>query len=157
MTKSISNISDVATEETNIIGTLDSILTIQAEDGTELVFRNFVERGQQTRGIPIYAELYDSNGDPLPQDTRIALEFEQPADDNPTVVSEPLENIRAYNSLDLQDQQNTDYVDRIKHVLKGRELVVGDNDEFSVSIECSEEIDWSTSRLQFAEDAVTEV
>ena len=156
MGKSISNISTVATERTNITGTLDPILEVQPKDGTELVIRNGVERGEQARGIPVYADLQDSNGDPLPLDTKVAIEFERPADDSPTVISEPLENIRSYRSLDIKDQQDADYVDRVKHILKGRGVLVEDTDRLYISVESSVEIDWANSRLQFDENAVTE-
>jgi len=84
MTKSISNISSLATELTNTTGVLSNILEVQPEDGTQLIFRNHVERGQQSLGIPIFAELQESAGDDLPLDTRLALQFERPADDNPS-------------------------------------------------------------------------
>ena len=149
--------SDVATEKTNVTGVLTPILEIDPEDGTTLVVKNGVERGQQSRGVPIYAILEDSNGDPLPRDTEVAIEFQGPTDDKPSVVSVPRQNIRPYNSLTIQEQQNTEYVDRVKHVLNGEALVIEDVETAYVSIESSEQIDWSNSRLQFDESAVVEV
>jgi len=156
MTKSISNISSLATELTNTTGVLSNILEVQPEDGTQLIFRNHVERGQQSLGIPIFAELQESAGDDLPLDTRLALQFERPADDNPTVVSEPLDNIRPYRALSVKEQQNEEFVDRVKNVLKGNALVVDDVDKMYVALESSAQIDWSNSRLQFDESAVCE-
>jgi hypothetical protein len=157
MTKTLSNVSSVAEEQQNTTGVLDPILAIQPENGTRLVIQNAVERGQQTLGVPVYGEFRDSDGNPIPLESRLALQFEQPADDSPSVISEPFENVRPYRSLDLKEQQNTDYVDRVKHVLRGKGLVVGDNDTLYVSVESSAQVDWSNTRVQFAESAVTEV
>jgi len=154
---SISNISDVATEETNATGVLTPILAIVPTDGTSLVIRNMVQRGQQDLGIPVYAELQDSNGNDLPADTTVGLAFEQPGDDDFTVVSETLDNIRPYRALSIQQQQNEEYVDRVKHVLKGEALVVDHTETFYVVVDSSAQIDWSNSRLQFDESAVREV
>jgi len=157
MTKSLSNISTIATEETNITGTLDSILEIEPEQGTSIILQNGVDRGDQIVGIPIFAELQDSNGNDLPQDTRIALEYEAPTDDNPSTVSEPKENIRVYRSLSVKEQQNEEYIDRTKHVLKDKMLVVRDVDSLYVSVESSAQIDWSNSQVTFDENAIREV
>lgn len=157
MTKSLSNISSIATEETNTTGVLDSVLAIQPDDGTSLIFQNGVERGDQIVGIPIFASLQDSGGSDLPQDTRVALEFERPTDDNPSVVSEPKENTRVYRSLSLKEQQNEEYIDRTKHVLKDKMLVVRDVDTLYVSVDSSAQIDWSNSQLTFDENAIREV
>jgi len=153
---SISNIANEATEQTNTTGVPTSILDIQPEDGTVLVFVNGVQRGDQVQGIPIYADLRDSNDDPLPLDTEISLEFEEPSDNRPSTVSEPRDNVRPYRSLSLKEQQNEEYLDRVKHVLKGPALLVEDVDTLSVVIDSSKQIDWSNSRLQFAEEAVKE-
>lgn len=157
MGRNLSNISTIATEETNTTGVLDPILKIEPKDGTRLVFKPGVARGSEM-GIPIYAELKDSNDDDLPQDTTIALQYEAPTDDNRSTVSEPKTNIRTYRTLSLKDQQNEDYTDSVKHELKGTPPhIVRDVDEFYVSIESSAQIDWSNSQLNFEEKAVEEV
>jgi mannose-6-phosphate isomerase-like protein (cupin superfamily) len=58
----------------------------------------------------------------------------------------------------LENVLHTDYVDRVKHVLKGRGLVVSDEDTLYVTVNSSAEIDWShpETRLQFEESAVME-
>lgn len=154
---SISNISDVTTERTNTVGVLTPILEIDPEDGTSIVLINAVERGQQSAGIPIIADLRDGANDPLPEDTRVAVEFERPNDDNPTVVSIPFEDIRPYNTLSISDQQNEEYIDRIKHRLKGSALEIEDVDSAYISIESSAQIDWANSQLQVVPEAVEEV
>lgn len=156
MGKQINNQSDVATEETNIVDTTDPILAIEPDDGTVLIISANVSRGTEP-GIPIIADLKDSNGDPLPQDTEMVLQFEGPTDDSEYAVSLRKDSIRAYNTLDIKDQQNEEYVDRIKHELKGRELIVEDTDTFYVSIKSTKQIDWSKSRLTIDENAVAEV
>ena len=157
--KSLSNISAEATEQTNTANELTPILEIQPTSGTRLILLNGVERGQQVMGLPIFFDPKDGNGTDLPADTRMVLEHERPTDDSPNVVSEPKENIRAYRSLSLTDQQNEEYVDRTKHVLKGnaQQLVVGDDDKLYVSIESSDTIDWTYASLTFDENAVREV
>lgn len=156
MARNLSNISDIVTEQTNTPGVMDPVLEAVPKDGTRLVIKNQVERGDAA-GIPIYAELQDDDGDDLPQDTRLALMFETPTDDSPRVVSEPMENIRPYRTLSIRDQQNKEYIDSIKHRLKGNALEVEDVDRLYVAIESDTEIDWSNSRLEFESAAVKEV
>jgi len=156
MTKQLSNISDEATERTNTTGTLTPILEFEPDDGLAWIIENFVKRGDET-GVPVFGEFKDSNDDPLPQNTTMALEFEAPNDDKPRTVSEKKSNIRAYNSLSIQDQQNEEYIDRVKHVLKGSALEVQDVDKFYISILSSEQVDWANSRATIDENAVTEV
>ncbi|WP_336001449.1 hypothetical protein [Halorientalis halophila] len=158
MSKPLSNISDEATERTNTPGEMTPILELQPEDGLAWIIEAMVARGSQA-GIPIFGGFYDSNGDPLPQDTRFAVQFETPNDDDRQTVTEVYEHIRDYLTLDLKDQQNEEYIDSVKHVLKGSRLVVEDVDTLYLSIESSAEIDWSQSgsRVSISEDAVTEV
>jgi len=154
--KQLSNISSEATEQTNTAGTRTPILEIQPDDGLTFLIDGQVARGNE-RGIPIFAELKDSSGDDLPQDTEIALEFETPNDDQAYAVTEPKKNIRAYNTLSVKEQQNEEYIDAIKHTLKGGGLAVEDVDRLYVSIKSSAQIDWSNSRLTISENAVREV
>lgn len=158
MSKPLSNISDEATEMTNTVGEMTPILELQPEDGLAWIIDANVSRGSQ-RGIPIFGGFYDSSGDPLPQDTRLALQFESPNHDTRQTVTQPYEHIRDYLTLALKDQQNEEYIDSIKHVLKGKQLVVEDVDRLYISIESSAQIDWSQSgsRVTITEDAVTEV
>ena len=155
---SISNINgDIVTERVNTPGVMTPILEIQPRDGTGIVVRNHVERGEQTAGFPIFGKFLDSNGDPLPLDTKMAVQFEGPNADNPETVTVPFDNIRAYRTLSIQDQQNEEYIDRVKHKLKGEALVLDDVDRAYLSIESSAEIDWANSRAQVAKSATTEV
>jgi len=155
--KSLSNISSIATEVTNTTGVLSPILSIDPTDGTVLALLNQVARGDE-EGIPIYAKLRSGSSTQLPEDTRLALGFETPQMDNWEVVSEPMEHIRPYRSFSLSDQQNLDYVDRVKHNLKGgaNALIAEDVDMIYVLAEASAQISWPDSSLTFEEKAVRE-
>ena len=152
---SISNISEVATEQNNTTGVMTPILEVSPRDGTQLIIQSFVNRGEEA-GVPIYADLEDGAGDDLPTNTEMAIQFERPADENPQTVSVSKDNIRPYNALSISEQQNTDFVDRVKHELRGAALVLDDVDTMYVVIDSSAQIDWSNSRLQFDESAVEE-
>ncbi|MFD1588713.1 hypothetical protein ACFR9U_17175 [Halorientalis brevis] len=158
MGRQLSNISDEATQMQNTPGEMTPILELQPEDGLTWLISPNVARGNEP-GIPIFGGFYDSNGDPLPQDTKVALQFEAPNDDDRQTVTEPYRHIRDYLTLDLKDQQNEEYIDAIKHILKGRQLVVEDIDTLYVSIQSSAQMDWSQvgSRVTISENAVQEV
>ncbi|MCU4716865.1 hypothetical protein [Halapricum hydrolyticum] len=158
MSKQLSNIASEATERTNTTGVMTPILELQPDDGLMWVIKNAVERGQQAQGIPIYADLKDGSGNDLPADTRMAIQFESPNDDDAQTVSEPKTNIRAYRTLSIQDQQNEEYIDQVKHILKGSQLRVDDVDKMYISVDSSVQVDWSQgTRVTIAESAVKEV
>lgn len=156
MSKQLSNISTIATEETNTTGELTPILVVNPKDGTKIVLQGNVPRGTAP-GIPIFAKLKNAAGDDLPQDTKVVLRYKRPRMDDYRTVSHPKDHIRPYQSLSIQDQQNEEYIDSVKHELKGQALVADDVDEIQVAIESSEQIDWSNSQLTFADNAVREV
>lgn len=158
MSKQLSNISDEATQLTNQTNRMDPILEWQPDDGLTWEITGNVARGSEP-GIPIFGGFYDSNGDPLPQDTKVALQFEAPNDDDRVTVTEKFETIRDYLTLAIKDQQNEEYIDAIKHILKGRALVVEDVDKLYLSINSSAQIDWSQSgsRATISENVVREV
>lgn len=154
MADSLSNLGSQkvnATEETNTTGTLSSILDLSPIDGLAIVLAN---QAAAKMGIPIYAELQDTNGDDLPLDTDLALRYESPQMDQPMVVSEVRRNIRPYRTLTLTEQQNEEYRDRVRQGLNGRGLVVRDIDSLEVAVESSVQIDWSNSRLSFGRQHV---
>ncbi|MGB9987314.1 hypothetical protein [Salarchaeum japonicum] len=163
MTKQLSNISNIATEKQNVTGQLTPVLEISPEDGRALVIRGQVAQGSED-GIPIYADLRDSNGDPLPTNTAIALEYEAPSMDKADTVSYVQDNIRSYNSLSIDEQQNVDNIDAIKHVLKGTKeakeddrfpaVQVRDIDNLYVSLKGDTQIDWTQSALYVDKNAV---
>lgn len=164
----LDNTSDIATEKENTAGQRDPILTVQPEDGTALVIKGMVKQGEDP-GIPIFGTFYNQNGDPIDQRSTLSLRFESPGDDDATTVTHPLTNLLPYNSLDVPEQQDTEKIDRVKHVLKGSEqalaegemprIAVGHLDQLHVSLESQDVIDWShpMTKLYFARQAVEEV
>ena len=156
MPKTISNVSTEATEELNVTGELTPILRVQPEDGLALIFKNSVNRGDEA-GIPLAANLEDSNGNDLPLDSDLALAYKQPGDTRETVVSETRDDIEPYRALSLAQQRKEDFIDATKIELNGARLVVRDIDELLVLLDSSAQIDYSNSRLSFNEKAVEEV
>lgn len=155
--KSLSNISSQATERTNTTGEMTPILEINPDRGTVIaLLNNAVERGEQATGVPVFADLKSGAATDLPADTRMQIEFEGPNDQTRRAVSEAKENIRAYRALTVTQQQNEEYIDRVKHVLKGEAVRVEDVDTLYVSVEASAQISWSDSQLTFDETAVRE-
>lgn len=162
----LSNISEEVTETQNVAGQMTPIMEISPQDGTLISIAGMVNRGRE-KGVPLFAELFNSSGDPLPADTDVAIMYERPDMDQAVIVSEVMEDIRSYLDLSIQDQQNEDYVDRTKHVLKGTDealangrvpaLNIRDIDTAYVAIESSEQVDWTQgSRVQFSSKAVEE-
>ena len=150
----------------NITDVFSPILEIQPKDGLALLIAGMVDQGEE-RGVPIYLDLRDANDNQLPTPTSVGLQFEQPGADDRTTVSHKLSNIRPYNSLTLNEQQNPDHIDRVKHVLKGTKqalekgkmprLGISDVDRAYLSIESSKVVDWSKSTAYIDRNAVSEV
>lgn len=167
MTKQLSNFSDIATEIQNVPASdeLSPILKISPEEGLGLLIRGMVETGS-AKGIPIYADLRDANGNQLPTKTSIALQFKPKGSDDRQTVSHVQDHIRSYNTLSVDAQQNKENIDAVKHVLKGTEdalengqmpkLGVRHIDNFYISINSSMKIDWSQSRIYVDRNAVRE-
>ncbi|MUW13918.1 hypothetical protein GJ633_04020 [Halorubrum sp. CBA1125] len=152
----LSNIHEYATEQTNNTGDGASpILEISPEDGLFLEILNAAARGSAP-GIPIYADLQDDQGNNLPIGTSIRFEYERPSDEQRNRVSEVRDNIQPYNNLSIQDQQDEEFIDAVKVPLLGSALRVRDIDSFYVSIDSSEEIDWSNSQLYIEGSVVNE-
>jgi len=141
----------------NTTGQTDPILEISPDDG---LFLNFdqarVTRGSQ-RGIPIYAKLRDSNGDPLPLGTSIRVQYEPPGSDTDrSTISEVRDNIQPYHNLSIRDQQDEEFIDAVKIPLDAP-VNVRSVDTLHISIESSTEIDWDESQLYIEGNAVVEV
>jgi len=151
----LSNISDSATELTNVVGVVSPIIEFSPGDGLFFEILNRAARGNAP-GVPVYAKLRDSNGDPLPLDTTLRWQYEAPGDSEPRSVSETRDNIQPYNNLSITQQQDEEYIDAVKIPLKGSTLRVRDIDSLYLSIESSEEIDWSNSQLYVEGSAVDE-
>ncbi|UXF51033.1 MAG: hypothetical protein HQRvContig05_35 [Haloquadratum phage sp.] len=151
----LSNIHDDATEVVNIPGTTSPILEISPDNGLYYEILNAAARGSEP-GVPVYAKLYDADGNLLPLGTSLRFEFEAPGDDERNKVSEVRDNIQPFNTLSISEQQDEEFIDAVKIPLLGRMLRVRDIDTFYVSINSSEEIDWSASQLFIEGSAVNE-
>lgn len=166
MTRQLSNVSDEANEVQNTTGQFDPILEIQPDRGLALVILGMVNSGDEV-GIPIYADLRDSNDDPLPVDSGLRLEFEAKSDDSRTVISHGFENILNYINRGIAEQQNEEYVDSVKHKLKNSDAALANNripqveithtDTLYVTVKSDTEVDWTNSRIYFDRNAVREV
>jgi len=142
-----------AIEKQNTTGRMTPILEFDPNDGILLEIMNQVMAGAEP-GIPIYAELRDSGDNDLPLDTDLVVRYEAPAMDQPQVVSEVMQNIRPYRTLNITEQQSTDYIDQVRQPLKGQKVQVRPMDTLEVAIDSSTQIDWSNSRLDFARQHV---
>ncbi|WP_435074930.1 hypothetical protein [Halorubrum sp. HHNYT27] len=141
------------------------ILEIDPDRGTFIRLLNQVDRGSET-GIPIYMKLRDSNGDPLPTNTRVKFELRRAGDDDTHKVSEQIEQISFWNQNSLTVQRDVDNIDNAKVVLEYPEAAsntgaapfhdVRDIDAFYVSIESAAVIDWSQSEFYIDNAAVKE-
>jgi hypothetical protein len=166
MTKQLSNATSYATEETNVTGVLSPILRFEPDDGLQLIIRGMVSAGTE-RGFPLYMDLRDSNGDPLPEDTRVVFKYKSPSMDDAQTVTHPLDHIRPWTALTLNEQQDEEFIDRTKVELKNTDAAlqegripqvnVRDIDEFRLSIESSAQVDWTNSRVYIDRNAVREV
>lgn len=150
----LSNIHEYATERTNTPGIVTPILEFEPEDGIGLRVLNNAARGT-AEGVPVYFDLRDSNGDPLPIGTAVRFEYESPTSEERNRVSEIRDNIQPWVTLNIQDQQDEEYVDAVKIPLLGDNVEVRSIDSFYISIECPEEIDWSESAA-YVEGSVVE-
>ncbi|WP_435332841.1 hypothetical protein [Haloarchaeobius sp. TZWWS8] len=149
--------SDYVTTQTNVTGQLTPIATIQPDDGVGLLIHNAVDVGQKRQGFPIYADLKDGGDADLPLDSRLALGYESPTDDSFHVVSIPMSNISTYRKKTIQEQQNRENVDSVKHELKSSRLEVRDIDKAYLLLNSSVQIDHSNSEIYIDQDAVDEV
>jgi hypothetical protein len=166
MTKQLSNATSYADETQNVPDVLSPILTFTPDDGLLLVIRGMVSAGTE-RGFPLYMDLRDSNGDPLPEDTRVVFQYKSPSMDDPQTVTHPLDHIRPWNALSLNEQQDEEFIDRTKVELKNTDTAlaqgevpqvqVRDIDELRMSIDSSVQVDWGNSRVYIDRNAVREV
>jgi hypothetical protein len=149
--------SNYVTTETNTAGQRTPILEISPKDGVGVVIHNSVDVGQKRAGFPIYADLRDSAGDQISLDSEIAIGYESPTDDSIQVVSIPLSNISTYRKKTIQQQQNRENVDSVKHELKGPKLEVRDIDTAYLLLDSVDQIDHAQSEIYIDSDAVDEV
>jgi hypothetical protein len=155
MGKSLSNLSQEATEETNTTGETTPILTVEPDDGTMLRLLNRVPTGSGS-GIPVFAVLKDGSDNYLPVDTTLIFRVLRPTDDTPVAVSVAEPHIAPWNSLSTAEQRNSENIDSVKIQLQGDRINIRDSDVLRVEVESSAQIDWSNSELYFAREGVEE-
>ena len=134
MTRNLTNSSDEATEMQNIPGVFSPVLELSPKEGLGLLIKGMVDAGVDD-GVPIFGVFYDENGNPMPKGTKMGLQFEGPGDDDRTTVTFPFENIRPYNSLTINEQQDPDHIDRVKHVFKGTDAAKQNGDVPALSLD----------------------
>ncbi|MGB9953689.1 hypothetical protein ACOZ4F_14985 [Haloarcula marismortui] len=140
------------------------ILEITPERGQFLRFLNRVAKGQES-GIPIYMDLRDANGDPLPTKSELFLAIEPSGHETTMRVSEALKNISQYNQLSVNEQRNVDNVDSVKVELQNPEglpnggqptdkIDVRDIDTLYLLLDSPAQIDHSNSEIYIDSNAV---
>jgi hypothetical protein len=152
--KSLSYLSDEATQRTNVAGTTTEILEVDPDQGTLTKLLNRVSTGDAP-GLPVFMDLNDAGDNDLPADTELILRVLRPTDDEPVAVSVKEDNIAAWNGLSVSQQRNEENIDQVKIELKG-DINVRDKDTLFVEVDSSAQIDWSNSELYFAREGVHE-
>ena len=79
MGRNLNHNSSIVELKENKADELTPIMMVNPENGTMIQLLNEVPQGA-AMGLPIYAELYDEDGDPLPTDTTLVLTAKQPVD-----------------------------------------------------------------------------
>jgi|GEM_PF-646187 len=140
------------------------ILEITPERGQFLRFLNRVAKGEES-GIPIYMDLRDSNGDPLPTNTSLFLAIEPSGHETTMRVSEALKNISQYNQLTVPEQRNEENVDSVKVELQNPEglpnggqstdkIDVRDIDTAYLLLDSAAQVDHSNTEIYIDSNAV---
>lgn len=142
----INHLSKYATQQTNTANKQETILEYSPEDGTVERIRNNVNKGRES-GVPVYMDLNDSAGNPLPDDTEVIMRVDIPTRDEPVTASEKLKNISGWNALGMGEQRNEENIDQTKIELAGQRVNVRYVDTLRFEILSSAAIDWSNSEL----------
>jgi len=168
MTRDLTNASAEATERQNQAGLMTPILELSPEEGLGLLIKGMVNSGEET-GLPIFGRFYNQNGNLMARQTSLALQFEAPGADDRDTISFPMSNIRAYRKLSINEQQHPDHIDRVKHVLKGTDAALAEDNTPAVRFDHTESvylaaespdvIDWShpDTAVFFDRNAVEDV
>lgn len=151
--KRLSHLSSEATQKTNTTGVTTPILEVDPDQGTKIRLLNMVFGGE---GLPIYQDLNDSAGNPLPDDTEFIIRAVRPTDDEPQAVSVKADNIAPWNQLTIQEQQNEENRESVRVELKGAAINIRYKDTLRFEINSSTQIDWANSELYVARPGVEE-
>jgi len=160
--KSLSHLSDVATQKTNTTGVMTPILEIDPTDGTMLTFLNRVDVGT-AEGLPLFMKLYqDASGTEMPNDTEVQLLAKRPEDSRYQPVSVVEGTLSVWRENSISEQRNEDILDQAKLELQSPDgqdaakVNVRDVDSFAVAVDSSKQIDWTDSELYFYRGGVEE-
>jgi len=139
------------------------ILGIDVDRGTFLRFLNEVAKGSEI-GMPVYADLRDSNDDPLPVNTSLYWELIPAGFTSGLVISEEMKSIDQYNRLTISEQRDADKIDAAKFTLLAPETASGsgpvpyhdvrDVDELYLVADGPTQIDWGNSSVYIESNAV---
>ncbi|WP_121822864.1 hypothetical protein [Halostella salina] len=140
----------------NVPGQLTPVMVISPEDGVGLRLLNNVAMGEKT-GLPIYGKFVDTDGNPLPINTTVAIGYKSPTDKNINVVSEEFQTIQSYLKKSITQQQDTDNIDSVKHVLGSSSLEVRDIDEAYLLVKSTKQVDPAACEFYLEQSAVEEV
>ncbi|WP_435358448.1 hypothetical protein [Haloarchaeobius sp. DFWS5] len=155
MARSLSHLSDEATQSQNVAGTLTPILEVQPTDGTIISLLNRVAKGKEV-GLPIIAQFKNSGDAYLPPDTSLVIRVLRPTDDAPVQVAKATGDIAAWNTLSTADQRNAENIDAVKVELAGERINIRDSDVLRFELQSSEQIDWANSELYAYRKGVVE-
>lgn len=154
--------SDIVDAVENVPGQMTPIIEIAPDRGTLVRILNSVARGDEP-GVPVFADLRDSNGDPLPTSTSVQFEVSAAGSSERFKVSREFDEISIYNTLTLSEQRNSDNIDATKHVLQQPETLGGepvpgieieDVQDGYISIDSPVAVDWQNSALYVDSTAV---
>jgi hypothetical protein len=150
--------------ETNITGTMDTIITLQPERGTWVRILNSIARGDLT-GVPLYMDLVDQNGNPMPANTELQFAASEAGMTQSFKVSEMGADLSSWNNHSIKEQRHRDNVDAVKVHLEYPEnhpqdgvrdqLDITDTDTFHVQVNSPAQWDPSASRFYIDSNAVT--
>ncbi|MFC7226308.1 hypothetical protein N0B31_02750 [Salinirubellus salinus] len=139
------------------------IVKISPSRGLFLRIANQVAKGSNV-GVPVYMDLYDSNGDPIPPNSAVFFALEVQGMEQPVKVSAKKSNLSFYVANDITTQRDEDNIDNAKIVLQRPEtsatdepiqaINVRDIDAMYFQLEASAAVDWSQSEWQVDNQAV---
>ena len=156
--------SEVETQE-NVPGVMTPILTIQPDRGHWFRILNNVAKGKED-GLPIYQQLVDQNGDPMPATTKLVLKARGAQMTEAVRVSELLRNISYYNQYSIKEQRNEENVDGAKIELEWPEnssktgsrphIDITDLEEFQICVESPRVVDPNALETYIDSNAVSQ-
>lgn len=155
MPKSLSHLSDEATQETNTANVLTPILTFTPDNGVYWQLKNRVNTGKAP-GFPLIMDLRDSGNNQITSDTKVILRVERPEDDEPQAVSVAENNIAPWNTLTQAEQRDEEYIDQVKVELKSSVVNVRENDELTIDVVSADVVDWTNSSVYTVREGVDE-